>query len=72
MKGKLNVTFALEKQRSDQRGVFQLMTFSQSPSVSHDPKIPTNYLIFAESVSIDLKHRLDRFELWNVSSVSFK
>ena len=26
----------------------QQMTFSQSPSVSKNPKIPTNYLIFAE------------------------
>ena len=28
------------------------MTFTQSPSVSNNPKIPTNYLIFAESVEV--------------------
>ena len=30
----------------------QQMAFTQSPSVSNNPKIPTNYLIFAELVEV--------------------
>ena len=31
----------------------QQMTFSQSPSVNNNPKIPTNYFIFAVKFSLD-------------------
>ena len=44
----MSMSMRLLKVRRNTEVQSQQMAFTESPSVSNNPKIPTNYLIFAE------------------------